>query len=102
MDELFGKLHDAVLLKIEHDWLARTCKLHFRGSPSIGEPFVLEFLSVVRVEFSSLFPWGPSDSVLEAVSVGREGVTITMQSGDTVVVHSPNYSLKRTNQSLRD
>lgn len=102
MDDLLSKLHDAVLLKIEHDWESRTCKLYFRGSPMIGEPFVLEFQSVDRVEFSSSFPWGPSASVLEAVTLGQESVTITMQSGDTVVVHSPNYSLKRTNQSLRD
>jgi len=102
MDDLLDKLHDAVLLKIEHDWQSRTCKLCFRGSPIIDEPFVLEFQSVGRVEFSSSFPWGPSDSVLEAVTRRRESVTITMQSGDTVLVHSPNYSLKRTNQSLRD
>jgi hypothetical protein len=95
MDELSRDLHDAVLLKIEHEWQSRTCNLHFRGSPTIGQPFQIEFHDVDRLELSALAPWGASASVLEVASVPGERVTITMQSGDTVVVHSPNYSLKR-------
>jgi len=102
MDELSRNLHDAVLLKIEHDWQSRTCNLHFGGSPTIGQPFQVEFHDVARLELSALAPWGPSSSVLEVATSPGEPVTITMQSGDTLVVHSPNYSLKRTDQSLRD
>ena len=102
MDELSRDLHDAVLLKIEHDWHARICRLHFRGSPTIAEPFQIEFSDVARLELSAEAPWGPSASVLEAGRGPGESVAITMQSGDVLVVHSPNYSLKRTNQSLRD
>ncbi|WP_338846294.1 hypothetical protein V8J88_21360 [Massilia sp. W12] len=102
MDELARNLHDAVLLKIEHDWQSRTCKLLFRGAPAIGQPFHVEFHDVTGVELSALAPWGPSSSVLDVATGPGERVTITMQSGDILVVHSPNYSLKRTDQSLRD
>jgi hypothetical protein len=102
MDEIIKNLHDAVLLKIEHDWQSRTCRLYFQGSPSVGEAFVIELLDVARVEFSANFPWGASSSVLEAVSADPGGIMITMQSGDTVSVQSPNYSLKQSNRSLRD
>jgi hypothetical protein len=102
MDQLSRDLHDAVLLKIEHDWQSRKCTLYFRGSPTIGAPFHVEFADVARLEFSAEAPWGPSASILEAAQMPGNSFAMTMQSGDTLVVHSPNYSLKRTNQSLRD
>ncbi len=88
MDARFHDLHDAVLLGIEYDRPSRTCTLRFRGSPTIDQPFHVAFTEVERVEFSDTAPWGPSASVLDVASGPGRGVTITLQSGDTVVVHA--------------
>lgn len=87
MDAL-DKLHDANLVAIHFDPMARTCVLEVMGGPSLPGPFELRFDGVTGLRASSAHAWGRSNAILEArVEEGGE-VVFEMQSGDVVTVWS--------------
>ena len=92
----FEQLHDASLVAIHFDWLAKTCTFSFQGAPTLLHAFTLTFSGVTEVSIPSSAPWGVSVSVLEAKDCGSGKYELTMQSGDTISVVAPNYAIKVT------
>lgn len=88
------QLHDATLLAIRFDWVARSCTFEFAGAPGLIEPFVVEFSNVSELVVPATDAWGPSASVLEVKDLGSGGYHFAMQSGDTIRVVALGYSFK--------
>lgn len=99
MDLSIELLHDATLVSVSHDWSARVCELKFAGSPLHAGPFSMVFSNVTKIALSADFDWGASVSALGAEEIAEGVVNVTMQSGDTIVVHSSSYTFKPTRPS---
>ncbi|MFK2875468.1 hypothetical protein [Dyella lipolytica] len=89
----FDKLHDAVLLSMEHRWgEKRLCCVFLPVSHEL-RPLSLTFDGVTEVHIPAMEPWGPSNSV-NTISCDRDGCVvdfvIEMQSGDLIKIKAKN------------
>lgn len=80
------QLHDATLLATRFHWATRTCDFDFSGVPRLLEPFTITFMDVTELVIPADWPWGRSESVLNARDAGAGRYEFEMQTGDTIVV----------------
>lgn len=89
-------LHDASLVSIHVDWVARHVLL--RLAPVGGDEMVLTGAGLRGLTIQSQQPWGPSASILSASFAAGYGTTqetlyIAMQSGDLVLAVADSFDL---------
>lgn len=89
----FDKLHDAVLVSMEHRWKEKRLCCVFLPVSHEPKPLSLIFDGVIEVHIPAMEPWGPSNSV-NTISCGSDrGVldfVIEMQSGDLIKIKAKN------------
>lgn len=87
----FKKLHDAVLLSIEHRWGEKRLRCVFLPVSREPRPLTLIFDGVTEVHIPAMEPWGASNSVNTVTCDDQRGVfdfAIEMQSGDLIQINA--------------
>jgi hypothetical protein len=91
----FDKLHDAVLLSMEHHWGEKRLCCIFLPVSHEPQPLSLTFDGVIDIHIPAMEPWGPSNSV-NTISCGGDrdalDFVIEMQSGDLIKIKAKSLT----------
>jgi hypothetical protein len=81
---IYGALHDRVVLGLEVNWQDGTALI------KLSRDELIEFRQLVSLNISRKFPWGSSNSILEAkatiIENNLNNFLIVMQSGDEISI----------------
>lgn len=88
-------LHDMSRIRVTLEWNEGLCTAEIRGPvrPHAAGA-TIRWSGVTAVELPREFPWGPSESILEASGPIDGRFELLMQSGDSVIVRAATCEIE--------